>query len=201
MRKKVLLGAIALGVVLLVIVAVRNCYILKVPPARDCPIESLLIDESAFPAGTAHAGDILSPLARASWESAGCTFSIPTGIANHDVYRYRAAEGAAREFARRRELEFVTRDAGPDQSIESLGRRSGPWETPEELSDQSPIADQYYVACGMQGRIPMCKMIARYEEYYVFFNVHQYEGEPTYAEIGAVLRAIDERMAQCLDKS
>lgn len=164
-----------------------GCYLFATPPPRDCPIESLVLDEVPFPPGTI-AGSILSPLPRASWESAGRTFNLRKGGAVHDVYRYRTAGRAAQEFERANQLEFT---------IDSW---RGPWEVPDTLTYQSPIADQYYVACGVDGSIYMCKMIAQYEEYYVLFVAHMSSDAMTFQDLERVLQAIDSRMERCLEK-
>lgn len=165
-----------------------GCYVFTTPPPRACPIESLVLDEAPFPPG-AMAGRILSPLPRASWESAGRSINLRKGGgAIHDVYRYKTAGRAAQEFERRKRLVFT------------IDRWSGPWEVPDTLTYHSPIADQYYVACGVDGGIYMCIMIAQYEEYYVLFVAHMSPDAMTFDALERVLRAIDERMARCLGK-
>ncbi len=126
---------------------------------------------------------------RGGEESAGRTIYLPPDnlIANHSVHRHSSADWAAKRFLREREREFVT-----------SGHQYGPWEVPDALTYRSPIADQYYVACEVRtGTYSMCKMIAQYEEYYVYFKTDMVL---TFQELEGVLRAIDERMAECLDK-
>ena len=170
-----------------------GCYVLVTPPPRECPIENLTLDEEPFPPG-AIAGKILSPLPgapipRTSLESAGRTINYEyKGGANHDIYRYKSEGRAAQEFKRRKELEFSTR------------QWRGPWEIPNTLKYRSPIANRYYVACGMQNNVYMCKMIAQYEEYFVLFSADMLPAAMTFEDLEHVLRAIDERMAQCLKK-
>jgi len=186
-KRKRILGVLLLGIVLGGCYFLKGCYILQTPPARDCPIERLVLDEGVFP-GEATAEPILSPLPRAAWESAGRgVFLKKGGSFLHDIYRYRTAERAAREFEKRKRLIF----------IETSTR--GPWETPAEVTYRSPIADRYYLACGMEHKIYMCFMLAQYEEYYVLLNAH-IEGGMTFEALEQALRAIDERMARCLGK-
>ena len=64
---------------------------------------------------------------------------------------------AAREFQRERKWRFYPQED---------------WEVPTNLAYRSPIAEQYYVACGVSGSTPMCKMSAQYEEYYIHLVVH-----------------------------
>lgn len=165
-----------------------GCYVFTTPPPRVCPVESLVLDAAPFPPG-AIAEPLLSPLPRASWESAGRSINLKTGGgAIHDVYRYKTAGRAAREFERRKEIEFA------------VNRQRGPWEVPDKLSYHSPIANRYYIACGVQTDVYMCKMIAQYEEYYVVFVAHMNPKGMTFDTLERVLRAIDERMAKCLGK-
>ncbi len=186
-KRKWAWGLLLLGIVLGGCYFLKGCYILQTPPARDCPIERLVLDERVFP-GEATAEPILSPLPRAAWESAGRGVFLKTGGSFlHDIYRYRTAERAAREFEKRKRLIFVETAT------------SGPWETPSEVTYRSPIADRYYLACGMEHKIYMCFMLAQYEEYYVLLNAH-IEGGMTFEALEQALRAIDERMARCLGK-
>ena len=187
-KRKLIFGLILFGVLFGGCYLLGGCYILKTPPARDCPIESLVLDESVFP-GEAVAEPILSPLPRAAWESAGRGIFLKKGGGLiHDIYRYRTASRAAKEFEKRKQLTFVETAT------------SGSWETPSEVTYRSPIADRYYLACGMEHKIYMCFMLAQYEEYYVFFNAHMSEKGMTFEALERALRAIDERMARCLGK-
>jgi len=52
----------------------------------------------------------------------------------------------------------------------------------------------------MQNNVYMCKMIAQYEEYFVLFSADMLPAAMTFEDLEHVLRAIDERMAQCLKK-
>jgi len=176
--------------ILLVILAfgVAGCSLTL--PQRHCPIESLLVDETSFPPG-ARADKVFSPLPRAAKESAGRTIYLPMplGIANHDVYRYKSAARAAWQFRQEKERTFTP------------GRWRGPWNVPEALTYRSPIADQYYVACEIRsGVYSMCEMIAQYEEYYVYFKTDVSPGVMTFPRVEHALRAIDERMADCLGR-
>ncbi len=81
------------------------------PPPYHCPIETLVLDERAFPPGS-RPDALLSPLPRAAWASAGRTIYLPVGIANHDVYQFKTAQRAAQEFERRRPL-ALSSDEGP----------------------------------------------------------------------------------------
>ena len=186
-KRKWVLGLLLLGILSGGCYLLKGCYILQTPPARDCPIERLVLDERVFP-GEATAEPILSPLPRAAWESAGRDIFLKAGgKLSHNVYRYRTAERAAREFEKRKRLTF----------LETPTR--GPWETPAEVAYRSPIANRYYLACGQDRHTYTCFMLAQYEEYYVWLNAH-IEGGMTFEALEQALRAIDERIARCLGK-
>jgi hypothetical protein len=97
----------------------------------------------------------------------------------------RSAAMAAKEFERERKWRFYPQED---------------WEVPTDVAYRSPIAEQYYVACGMSGSTPMCKMSAQYEEYYVYLVVHMDPETMTVRDLKPILEAIDEKMAQCLGK-
>lgn len=162
------------------------------PPSRDCTITELVVDETIFPRG-ATADRLISPLPggpipRTAFESAGRSFHYPRGIAVHNVYRYKSAGRAAQEFSSRRELEFQE------------GKYSGPWKEPGELTYKSPIADQFYVACGIDHGDNTCIAIAQYEEYFTLLHADMPPEIMTFQDLERVLRTVDERMAQCLGK-
>lgn len=100
MRRVLLIGMLVAGCAL-----VGGCWLFITSPVRDCPIESLLLDEAPFPPG-AVAEEPLLPLARAAMESAGRDIGVGESLVGHDVYRYLSAARAAKEFRRARELEF-----------------------------------------------------------------------------------------------
>ncbi len=182
MRKLSLLGVLLLSVALLA------CRALQKPPKHDCPIKSLVLDETVFPPGS-HASFLESPLPYAAWASAGRTIYLPRGIANHDVYQHKTPKLAAEDFLANKKARFAEDE------------HTGPWSTPSEVSYRSPIADQYYVACGNEWGAQLCIMVAQYEEYYVLVTAHISEDGMTYADLEKVLRAVDEKMSHCLGKS
>lgn len=164
-----------------------GCRALQQPPKHDCPVETLVLDGAVFPPGS-NAGSLESPLPEAAWASAGRTFYLPRGVAGHSVYQHKTPRIAAEEFLANKRAQFAQ-----DENL-------GPWATPGELTYRSPIADQYYVACGNEWGNEMCIMIAQYEEYFVLVTAHMSEDGMTYADFERVLRAVDEKMSACLGK-
>lgn len=157
-------------------------------PQRELPIETVLLDESVFPPGS-QAGPI-GPITDREGARVAVLRSIygKKGLANHSVYCYRSIQGAAREFEYRKSVWFLPRE------------NSEPWVEPSELSYRSPIADRFYLACGIVHDIPMCKVIAQYEECVVRLNTHMFPEFMTFDRLEQVLQTMDERMARYLGK-
>jgi hypothetical protein len=77
--------------------------------------------------------------------------------------------------------------------------------TPEEIKFKSAVADNSILLCGWYERA-YCEFIAQYENYVVFLDAGlqvDYEGEHsdglTYAELGKILHAIDEKFVELLN--
>lgn len=152
----------------------------------DCPLEELILDETAFPSGT-ELGGIVSPLPDEPGSSAGRTFYMEQGIANHDVVRYANNYWAKREFDdRKRSPIFNT----PNNRTEMPG-----------IDYSSPVANQYRLGCGREHDIYLCQMIGQYENYFVYFSIHIDPDVIEVAEVDGILREIDARMAHCLKRA
>lgn len=76
---------------------------------------------------------------------------------------------------------------------------------PAEISFQSKVADEFYMACGWW-RWAYCEVIARYRNYVVDLRMDQQaelEGNKsyglTYAEVETIIKAMDAKFAEALD--
>jgi len=162
-------------------------------PQRSFTPEDLLIDQEIVPPGW----ELTKPLFPTgddlcTTECATIGFKVTDDESSieyggHDVYRYLSAGIARRTF------EKVYLSATRLQTSESA------W------TYQSPIAEQSHFGCGnMAGNVGVyCQWGGQYEEYIVVFGVRVPPGEVSLAnirQIEEVVRAIDERMAQYLDK-
>lgn len=154
----------------------------------SCPAVDLLLDETSLPPGTTAYELILSPLPDGPRNSVSRTFSIGQGIASHQVYGFSSR--------RRAEQEFESRYRSPVFSDPNQR-----WLTPEQLHDSLGSSTRHAVGCGQDNSIPMCRAIAQYENYYIFFNIHVYPEETSIADVSRALRAIDGQMRDCLDNS
>lgn len=156
------------------------------PARHDCPPEELVLDGGAFPSGTS-LGSMVSPLPDEPGSSAGRTFDLEEGIANHDVVSYVNSYWAAQEFEHAKRATIFTASSGAgDATI--------------RVDYVSPLADQYRVACGREHSLHVCQMIGQYENYFVRFSVHMTPGVVGVPELTGMLREIDARMAGCLEK-
>jgi hypothetical protein len=155
------------------------------PPA--CPATDLLLDKDALSL-SAQAGPVTAPLPDSTIYSAGRTYYLGQGIANHDIYPYSSEHSASNKF----EGEALSPAFAPSSSQ---------WESPDNFADVHLAADRYQVGCGSQHDIPMCKFIAQYRNYFVSFNVHTYPGEVSVSEVRALVEAIDQKMSRCFQNS
>jgi hypothetical protein len=106
------------------------------------------------------------------------------GIASHHVQRNSTFRSARSE--------YDSRNGG-----QAFGLTSD-WTTPPELIDALPTADQRAISCGVTMNTPMCKAIAQYENYFVYFNIHTYPEDIEIAQVADLLASIDQTMESCL---
>lgn len=166
------------------------CALLEPPaPQRSFALKELLIDqETVSPAWEAFKPFCPCKDDMCTTECVAIQFGIydrePPIRASQDIYRYRSMGIAQRTF----EQVYLPR-------FEFLNS-NGEW------IYQSPIADQSHFGCyDSKGHTePVCQWAGRYEEYIVVFRAHMLSGEMSLEGMEQVVRAIDARMAQYLDK-
>lgn len=130
-------------------------------------------------------GRIMSPLPDGTIYSAGRTFYLETGVANHDVYPFSSSRRANEEF----ELQHKS---------PVFSGTYGDWHTPTELQNRLASATQADVACGTRVTTPTCRAIAQYENYYVLFTIHIYPDVISLDDVAGLLERIDQKMVACL---
>ena len=164
-------------------------------PRRSFPIEDLLLDESVFPQGWEVGGEPYNPEDRMPAEQIALSFFADTSecpsslITGHDVYRYYGGASCADMGYRSKAPTWFSPWEGYD-----------PWRTPAELSYQSPAANRFRLSCcTRQGSsVQICQATAQYQEYLVRFDTSIDPERPdcmSFADLGRILVAIDERMA------
>jgi hypothetical protein len=153
---------------------------------RDCKITDLVLDEYDFPIHYV-VNEISSPVAEYPDESAGRMASYKNSLIFHMIARYRSLTVAKRVYKKEFRYAFKKED--------DLGK---PWEIPADYSYNSPIAQQYHLACGNVLGKYQCRMTGQYEEYFVFFFAYISEYGITFDNLQELLQKIDLHMAECL---
>ena len=161
-------------------------------PTPSFPIESLLLDESAFPEGwTAY--EPHEP--RDGFGLRTCIHYSPPptsagGIALHAAYVARSSEEAGHGYEVWAPFWFAEREGW------------GAWSVPDQLRYQSQVADPFRFACYRErgdGR-EVCQAVAQYGRYMNRFHTFMNPDTMTFADLERILVAIDERMAFYLEK-
>lgn len=105
------------------------------------------------------------------------------GIAGYDIYRYPTIKKASMQYERI--LGHMVDDGTED-----------PWTRPNELTFSSSTADETFVGCGNWiGR--RCGMLARYQEYVIFFNAVMDE-KMSYSEFEKIVIYLNEQISSRL---
>jgi len=165
----------------------------------NVPAPELLLDSRPFPKGweVDPCGPDPSRCFRASYATRSFgRFAIPGHVLQH-VYRFGNVAAAKVKYQRVHEVDF------------GKGRNEPASEflPPAEIAYRSPIADEYYLGCGVD-IVPACEAIFRYGNYFIefFFNVDkgyvdgvEIKGNGLkIEEVEPILRAMDERAAAVL---
>jgi hypothetical protein len=187
------------GLLLLGMVSCSLSRALPTPTPPAVPIHDCLVDVSVFPQGwsadfSPHQYDLPGRVLPGRAQE-GVSIQLRSkgfgALAHHDVLRYQNKQRAADEYHRQQPGVFF-----------SAGRLT-PWEAPEALSYESPIADQFRLACAdieVAGRFRLCTAQGQYDEHLSTFSTWVSPDYMTYANLERVLKAIDERMAHCVGR-
>ncbi len=106
----------AILLALILAIALGGC---AQPARHNCPAEELILDAGAFPSGTS-LGSLVSPLPDEPGNSAGRTFYLKEGIANHDVVRYANSYWAAQESEHTKRATIFTASSGAGDAAISV---------------------------------------------------------------------------------
>jgi len=145
----------------------------------------LILDEHLLPEGT-HAERLISPVSEKPQESVARSFYYAPYSIFHMVINWHSARAAESEFNNHLEIAFDT------------DKYMGPWKTPSKMYS-SPIADNYYAACGTDLGFYQCRLVATYGEYSVYFRADVGEEGITLLKVNEFLQAIDQTMAECIN--
>ena len=129
---------------------------------------------------------LISPVSEKPEESVARSFYYEPSDIFQMVIKWHSAVAAKSEFRSYLNAAFDT-----DQYM-------GPWEIPDEIYN-SPIADNYHIACGVVHNVYQCRLAATYNDYSLYFRVDVNEQGITMPHVNQILQVIDERMSQCSD--
>lgn len=163
----------------------KDCLWWECVPERDFHVLDLELPVFLFPDKT-----YLSPISPSS-EGGG---EIERGsqsifwddgdrVAIYSIYRYPTIKRAIRAF------KFYI-----DYMVDSETKK--PWIHPNEVIFSSPTADEMIIACGNWSE-RRCGMLARYQEYVIFFNATMDE-KMTYTEFEKIATYLDEQISSRL---
>jgi hypothetical protein len=192
-------GMPRLGLVLSVVVlmsSILSCVEISLDrgpvPTPTFPMESLLLDQSAFPEGWVayepHAPEDGFGLSVCIHYSPPATSE--GGIALHAGYIFRSPQEAANGYAIWAPFWFSDREGW------------GAWSAPVELPYESRIASQFRFACSSQldDSEQACQAVGQYGRYMTRFHTFMNPETMTLDDLERILMVIDERMALYLAK-
>lgn len=178
-----LLRAVCIGVLCMVVLE-TGCTASTQTPVPALPARDLLLDTQAFPPGWT-----ITPCGSDCSQREGTALAvrgfIPTeyipGRVIQRVYVMNSAAAAQDKFQ-----EWATLDARHTPPV-------------SELTYRSRIADAYYLGCGSDEGVPICRANMRYGNYFIsfFFNVDRGEAGGhglKIDQIEPILRAFDEHV-------
>jgi hypothetical protein len=175
------------------------------PPGWRSLVSDLLLGDDAFPEGWARIRDLpkgsltdptVNHVYRSWWNAAQ-----GVGKTDQAIWRSYTIEDAIHQYTELRQQGMLLPNYTPS-----------PWDffvefkPPPEIDFRSQIADQFYLACGwLYGA--QCHVIARYHNYVTYASLDleaEYEGHIdhglTYPEVDTVVRAMDAKFAEALEK-
>jgi hypothetical protein len=152
-----------------------------------CPVETIILNENPFPEGT-HAEELFSPVPDENIDSVERSFYFASDLAYQEVIHWDSAGDTKRYF------DFRAR------SVFDVDKYMGPWTIPPELNYTSVTADKYRVACGVAHGVYQCRMIATYNEYFVFFRSYVTDHGISLSAFNQLLKAIDVKLTLCTGK-
>jgi hypothetical protein len=159
------------------------------PPARAFIVtkEAYPSDWEALPCDTQ-----LCQNGDETYEQSFISKSHEPGQFRQEVFRFGTAEVASEKYKVYRDTDFHKSQFDPD---------STDFAPPTELPYVSPVADEYYFACGQEFGL-VCRMVARYRNYFVFLYFDMDSGKGyglTYDEVEQILKWLDKQAASQLN--
>ncbi len=180
------------------VVAVLGCgpvaYRSPTPtPMLGPPAQAFIASNEAYPFdwGPLPCESQLCQSGESAYEQSFIPDAQEPGQFRQEVFRLDGIEAASTKFATYRRSDFHKSGADPQATD---------FYPPEELPYVSPIADEYYFACGYEFGL-VCRMIARYRNYFVYFYFDMDDGRGyglTFSEVNRILRWLDDQASKLL---
>jgi hypothetical protein len=112
------------------------------------------------------------------------TIRMYSGVAIYDIYRFSSVKNAITQFERDKES-MISSETG------------NLWLVPDNITFSSETADDIYIACGYWSNRYRCKMIAYYQEYFIFFNT-DINDQMTFERFENIVAYLDEQISSRL---
>jgi len=188
--------------ILFLVIPVVSCQLSRQPTPTPLPgwrflVSELFVDESAFPEGW-HVefpeDTVTDPTVNHVYRSWGRKHI--SGTVDQQIWRAYTIADAKEKYAELRNSQFQpSRPLHPSTTFVEF-------EPPAEVSFRSQVADEFYLACGWWDWA-YCQVVARYRNYVVLMRLareaefqEHYTHGLTYAEIEAVVRAMDAKFVE-----
>lgn len=165
---------------------VLGCYWYRCAPERTFHVLDWELPASLFPYGSV-VNHIYVPsegIGAAEDGSQVIYWNQGKGIAGYQIQRFIRIEKATYQFDKNKEY-LSDWDTGEK------------WLPSDKLDFSSKTADAFYVACGLRSSILRCAMVARYQEYAIYFDA-VIDNDMTYSEFEEILFYIDEQISNRL---
>ena len=162
-------------------------------PMSGPPAQVFIISEEVYPSGwkSLPCESLLCQSSGSAYEAYLISEANQPGHLIQEVYRLDTLEEASAKFAVYLKNDFKKKAADPE---------STEFSPPVELPYTSPIADEYYFACGREFGL-VCQMIARYRNYFISFYFDMDDGRGyglTYSEVERILHWLDGKVSNLL---
>ena len=206
MRYLALPRLLALMMVMMIVVGCRSQPTQPTTEALDLELKRLLVDQTLFPLSW-YVNIASQPWHWKYREGAEATGIVQLrqqgseAIALHILYRYRNDAKAAEAYQR----------LTPSEFFPYSWDRALTWESPDELSFQSPKADQFKFGCAVLGetetdpdRVVVCQALGQYGKYVSAFSTWvALNGTPgmSLEDLKPILQALDERLSTQAESS
>jgi hypothetical protein len=151
-----------------------------------CKPEDVLLTKESLPEG-AYEDSIVTSSAYSPKENAGRTLSFNQDLVIQFIDFYPGEKYAKRRFEKELAISF---DEDEYQGL---------WQTSE--SSLPLVASEYYYACGIVNEENVCRLIARYKNYFAFLGSEVSESGITQQQFEELILVMDQKLGTCSGNS